>query len=72
MPSTGDSIQFTKAGVVEVATGFVVNKADLPGADKTIKDLRDTLGDNRPVWSVSSLRGEGLDPLCEWMENELR
>jgi len=71
MPGTGDSIQFTKAGVVEIATGFVINKADLPGADKTIKDLRDSLEDQRPVWAVSSLRGEGLDPLCEWMEKEL-
>jgi LAO/AO transport system ATPase len=68
MPGAGDSVQFTKAGVVEIATGFVVNKADLPGADKTIKDLRDTLEDDRPVWPVSSLRGEGLEPLCEWIE----
>ena len=68
MPGAGDSVQFTKAGVVEIATGFVVNKADLPGADKTIKDLRETLDDDRPIWSVSSLRGEGLEPLCEWIE----
>lgn len=72
MPGTGDSIQFNKAGVVEIATGFVVNKADLPGADKTIKDLRETLEDQRPVWPVSSLRGEGLEPLCEWIEEALR
>ncbi len=70
MPGAGDSVQFTKAGVVEIATGFVVNKTDLPGADTTIKDLRDTLVDNRPIWSVSSLRGEGLDPLCEWIERK--
>jgi LAO/AO transport system ATPase len=70
MPGAGDSVQFTKAGVVEIATGFVVNKADLPGADKTIKDLRDTLEDERPIWPVSSLRGEGLEPLCEWIEQD--
>ena len=70
MPGAGDSVQFTKAGVVEIATGFVVNKADLPGAEITIKDLRDTLEDDRPIWSVSSLRGEGLDPLCEWIEQK--
>ncbi len=68
MPGSGDSVQFTKAGVVEIATGFVVNKADLPGADKTIQDLRETLDDDRPIWPVSSLRGEGLEPLCEWIE----
>ena len=68
MPGTGDSVQFTKAGVVEIATGFVVNKADLPGADLTIKDLKDTLTDDRPIWPVNSIRGEGLEPLCEWIE----
>lgn len=72
MPSAGDSIQFEKAGVVEIATGFVVNKADLPGADKTIKELRESVHDQRPVWAVSSLRGEGLEPLCEWIENKGR
>lgn len=68
MPGAGDAVQFEKAGIVEIATGFVVNKADLPGADKTIKDLRNTLEDDRPIWSVSALRGEGLAPLCEWIE----
>lgn len=68
MPGAGDSVQFTKAGVVEIATGLVVNKADLPGADQTIKELRDSLDDDRPIWSVSSLRGEGLEPLCDWIE----
>lgn len=72
MPGAGDAVQFTKAGVVEIATGFVVNKADLPGADKTIEDLRETLDDERPIWSVSSLRGEGLEPLCEWIEQSAR
>lgn len=72
MPSAGDSIQFEKAGVVEIATGFVVNKSDLPGADKTIKELRDSVHDPRPVWAVSALRGEGLEPLCEWIESRRR
>lgn len=69
MPDAGDSMQFSKAGVVEIATGFVVNKADLPGVNKTIEQLRDALHDDRPIWSVSSLRGEGLEPLCEWIES---
>jgi LAO/AO transport system ATPase len=69
MPGAGDAVQFEKAGVVEIATGFVVNKADLPGADKTIKELRDSVPDGRPVWSVSALRNEGLEPLCEWIES---
>jgi LAO/AO transport system ATPase len=72
MPGSGDAVQFAKAGVVEIATGFVVNKSDLPGADKTIHELRDTLDDDRPVWPVSSLRGQGLEPLCDWIEQNVR
>ena len=68
MPGAGDSIQFEKAGIAEIATGFVVNKADLPGSDKTVAELRGAVDDQRPVWPVSALRGEGLDPLCDWIE----
>lgn len=72
MPSAGDAVQFAKAGVVEIATGFVVNKADLPGADNTIRDLRNSIDDARPIWPVSALRGEGLQPLCEWIEKRIK
>jgi LAO/AO transport system ATPase len=71
MPGAGDAVQFAKAGVYEIATGFVVNKADLPGTDATVRQLRETLDDQRPVWTVSSLRNEGLDPLCDWVEQKL-
>jgi LAO/AO transport system ATPase len=68
MPGAGDAVQFDKAGIVEIATGFVVNKADLPGADRTLKDLRESVGDTRPIWSVCALRGEGFEPIAEWLE----
>ncbi len=71
MPGAGDSVQFVKAGVVEVATGFVVNKADIPGADMTQRQLHESLDDARPIWRVSSLRNEGLEPLCGWVEEKL-
>ncbi|MFO0840204.1 MAG: cobalamin-dependent protein [Phycisphaerae bacterium] len=67
MPGSGDEVQFAKAGVVEIASGFVVNKSDLAGADITIRELRNTLDDDRPIWTVSALRGEGLDEVCEWV-----
>lgn len=70
MPGAGDSVQFAKAGIVEIATGFIVNKADLPGADTTIRQLRDSLTDDRPVWDISSVRGVGFEPLCEWIEQK--
>jgi len=71
MPGAGDAIQFAKAGVFEVATGFVVNKADLPGADTTARQLRESLDSPRPIWQVSAMRDEGFDPLCDWVEQRL-
>jgi LAO/AO transport system kinase len=70
MPGAGDTVQFQKAGVVEIATGFVVNKADLEGADNTIHQLHESLDDNRPIWPVSSLRSEGLEQVCDWIEKQ--
>lgn len=71
MPGAGDVVQFFKAGIMEIATGFVVNKCDLAGADNTIRELTETIEDNRPIWPVSSLRDEGIEPLCEWVERKL-
>ncbi len=68
MPGAGDAVQFAKAGISEIATGFVVNKTDLPGADQALRELKETISDDRPVFAVSSLRGEGLGPLCDWIE----
>ena len=39
-PGMGDGIQAAKAGILEVADVFVVNKADRDGADTTVRDLR--------------------------------
>jgi LAO/AO transport system ATPase len=39
-PGMGDGIQADKAGILEVADVFVVNKADRDGADQTVRDLR--------------------------------
>jgi LAO/AO transport system ATPase len=71
MPGAGDAVQFAKAGVFEIATGYVVNKCDLEGADATVRQLREALDEKGPIWPVSCLRGEGLDPLCDWVESRL-
>jgi len=42
-PGSGDDIQMLKAGILEIADVFVVNKADRDGADRTIKQLREML-----------------------------
>ena len=44
VPESGDGIQAMKAGLMEIADVFVVNKADRPGADRLVKELRTSLG----------------------------
>ena len=43
VPGLGDDIQAIKAGILEVADLFAVNKADREGADRTVRDLRSML-----------------------------
>lgn len=43
VPESGDSIQAMKAGLMEIADVFVVNKSDRPGSDRLVKDLRQAL-----------------------------
>jgi LAO/AO transport system kinase len=68
-PGMGDAIQAAKAGILEVADIFVVNKADREGADATARDLRSMLaqgaqrspGDWKPpVVLTVAARGEGI------------
>jgi LAO/AO transport system kinase len=70
-PGMGDAIQAVKAGILEIADVFVVNKADRDGADATYTDIQGmiALGERAPgewrpqvVRTVSS-RGEGIDDL---------
>ncbi|MFB6137319.1 MAG: methylmalonyl Co-A mutase-associated GTPase MeaB [Halobacteriaceae archaeon] len=44
-PDSGDEVQLLKAGLLEVGDLFVVNKADLPGADRTVADLETMLAE---------------------------
>lgn len=68
-PETGDDLQWEKAGVLEVADLIAVHKADLPGADATVAQVRaalDLSSQNQvPVLKVSSKTGEGLDELWD-------
>jgi LAO/AO transport system kinase len=40
-PGSGDAVQTLKAGILEIADAFVVNKADLAGSDRLVSDLRE-------------------------------
>jgi len=70
VPGMGDDIQAIKAGIMEIGDIFVVNKADRPGADKTVTEvtmmmsLVEEHGDWVPpiVKTVASLR-KGIDEL---------
>ena len=70
-PGFGDAVQVAKAGILEVADVFVVNKADRDGAEVVARDLRQMLhlGEARP-WRVPVVmtvaeRGDGVDQLVE-------
>jgi len=67
MPESGDAVQFSKAGIMEIAGGFVLNKCDLPGADATEAQLRSAVGDDRPFWKVSAVRDEGIGAVADWV-----
>jgi LAO/AO transport system kinase len=42
-PGSGDDVQMLKAGILEIGDVFVVNKADLDGAERTVADLEEML-----------------------------
>ncbi len=54
-PSSGDAVQIIKAGILEIADVFVVNKADQPGAPRVAKELREMVHSAR--FSATSLHG---------------
>ncbi len=71
VPGYGDTLQALKAGIMEVADLLVVNKADMPGADKTANELTNvhahqTLGPDDwevPILKASALKGDGIEEL---------
>jgi LAO/AO transport system ATPase len=72
-PGMGDGIQAAKAGILEIADVFVVNKADRDGADQVARDLRymQSLGGRHsepgawrpPIVKTVAVRAEGVDDL---------
>jgi LAO/AO transport system kinase len=48
VPGAGDTVQLIKAGVLEIAEILVVNKADVPGADELVRDLRNLVSQAAP------------------------
>lgn len=73
VPGMGDSVQAFKAGILEIADLFIINKADREGADLLHRDLRSliSLGEyNDSDWTpaiVNSIatKGEGVDTIAQ-------
>ncbi|QUT05626.1 methylmalonyl Co-A mutase-associated GTPase MeaB [Sphingobium phenoxybenzoativorans] len=70
-PGLGDDIQAIKAGILEIASILVVNKADLPLAARTVRQLRSMLAlrrenrQNVPVLQTVASSGKGVAELLE-------
>ena len=76
VPESGDSIQVMKAGLMEIADVFAVNKSDRPEADKLIRELTQMVGLNPhdehswmiPVCKTEAVRDVGIAELAKFIE----
>jgi len=66
-PGFGDLVQALKAGMLEIADAFLVNKSDLPGADDLGRYLEEISG-GRPVIMASAVDGRGMGELADALE----
>ncbi len=63
-PGMGDAVQMDKAGILEIADIFVCNKADHPGENELVRDLRDVAG-RRVILETVATRGQGVPELLQ-------
>jgi LAO/AO transport system kinase len=78
-PNLGDGVQMIKAGILEIADIFVVNKADLEGHHRAVSELRSMLSLSNvpgapkawkpPIIPTSATRSEGIDELWTAIES---
>ncbi|PWU07295.1 MAG: methylmalonyl Co-A mutase-associated GTPase MeaB [Terriglobia bacterium] len=72
VPGMGDDVQAIKAGIMEIADIFVINKADLPGADRVERELR-MEGFQQPIVRAVAKDGTGIGELLDAVNSlELR
>jgi LAO/AO transport system kinase len=77
-PGMGDAIQAAKAGILEIADLYCVNKADRDGADRTVRELRDMQGMAAahpaegdwvpPIVKTVASTGEGVGHLADELD----
>ena len=75
-PTSGDSIQMLKAGILEIADIFIINKADFPISNKFQSDLTDIMSFNtkvkKPILPIVAKDGKGIKELLELIINNLK
>jgi len=64
VPGMGDAVQMDKAGILEIADTFVVNKADFEGEARLVRELLD-ISTGRPIFETVATRGQGVDELAD-------
>ncbi|MCS5633077.1 MAG: methylmalonyl Co-A mutase-associated GTPase MeaB [Candidatus Marinimicrobia bacterium] len=76
VPESGDEVQLMKAGLVEIADIFVVNKSDRQGADRLAQSLKSILHSitkkdhlEPPIYNTSADRNEGISELYKGLSN---
>ena len=68
-PGLGDGVQMIKAGIMEIADVFVVNKADVPGYERTVQEIRSMLNMGPklpwkpPIVATVAATGKGIEDL---------
>ena len=80
VPESGDDIQAMKAGLMEIADLFVINKADRQGANQAFAQIRSMLDMRHPqagIWSprvvkTSALQGDGIAELTDTLAEHQR
>jgi LAO/AO transport system kinase len=72
VPGMGDDVQAIKAGILEIADIFVINKSDMPGADRVERELQGMLslgpGRQPPIVRTVATEGKGVAELMEALQ----
>jgi LAO/AO transport system kinase len=70
IPTTGDSIQVIKAGIMEIPDIFIINKIDILSSSHILRDVNEFLfkevsSDNKKIFKVSAIKKEGIRDLVD-------
>ncbi len=77
MPASGDAVQILKAGILEIGDAYVVNKADLDGAESMVANLEQVIPQRSKGWRPPVLRtiaseGTGVKEVADALSEHQR